>query len=331
MVNPQTTLPAAPNGPISYTDVSGVKRSLQVRGRCFNCHATKTPTWRKGHSSSTSGKLLCNKCGLAETTQSRKRARRLRENNNFGCATQILGPDTMITGDRIFGCMPSIHPTAMTQTDESRVNKPRDASRFDPFDAQATPDQAIRPSINPFLSLGGEEIFSPGTGPVNTDEEVRNDGSDGLAGALSSNPFGVRSGQQFSQVGAGVFRLDAQTLATRYRTPAITYWDECVHHFVKDVLCGVWNADGSLRVEVMSAIREYRGNLYVTSVGTGTDLRLATIVHPGPASIQEVTKEFYEQTRDPSFGRTVYGHRRFIPGMALRSRWQSRFKVTQIS
>ncbi|KAJ7435696.1 hypothetical protein B0H11DRAFT_2113041 [Mycena galericulata] len=224
--------------------------------------------------------------------------------------------------------MPSIHPTAMTQTDESRVNKPRDASRFgvvksNPFKIttylfQTPPIPRRLPTRQsglqsiPFSHWVARRSSLPEQDQVLLSREVHNDGSDGLAGALSSNPSGVRSGQQFSQVGAGVFRLDAQTLATRYRTPAITYWDE------------------SFVLRVMSAVREYRGNLYVTSVGTGTDLRLATIVHPGPASIQEVTKEFYEQTRDPSFGRTVDGHRRFIPGIALRSRWQSRFKVTQI-
>jgi hypothetical protein len=40
-------------------------------------------------------------------------------------------------------------------------------------------------------------------------------------------------------------------------------------------LAGFEKADGSLHVEVMSGIREYSGNLYVASVGTGDDLRLA--------------------------------------------------------
>ncbi|KAJ7465841.1 hypothetical protein B0H11DRAFT_2049516 [Mycena galericulata] len=160
MVNPQTTLPAAPSGPISYTDVSGVKRSFQVRGRCFNCHTIKTPTWRKGHSSSTNGKLLCNKCGLAETTQGRKRACRSRENNNPGCGIQnILGPDTMITGDRLCGPTGRMHPTAMTQTDKLGVDKPHRLGQIksiqihhlsisDPTDAQATgrPDLTVHDS-----------------------------------------------------------------------------------------------------------------------------------------------------------------------------------------
>ncbi|KAJ7829492.1 hypothetical protein B0H14DRAFT_1207831 [Mycena olivaceomarginata] len=125
--------------------------------------------------------------------------------------------------------------------------------------------------------------------------------------------------------------LDARTLATRYRTPSLTYWDECVRHFVEHVLCGVWKADGSLHVEVMSGVREYSGNMYIASVGTGDNLRLATVVRTVPASIQEVAKEFYDQTRDPLFGRTVYGHRRFIRDTASPLRWQSRFKVTQQS
>ncbi|KAJ7156769.1 hypothetical protein C8R46DRAFT_1226301 [Mycena filopes] len=50
----------------SYTDVAGVKRTHEVKGRCSACETTGTPTWRCGCSSSYHGKLLCNRCGLAD-------------------------------------------------------------------------------------------------------------------------------------------------------------------------------------------------------------------------------------------------------------------------
>ncbi|KAJ7300550.1 hypothetical protein DFH08DRAFT_946392 [Mycena albidolilacea] len=126
--------------------------------------------------------------------------------------------------------------------------------------------------------------------------------------------------------------LDAQTLATRYRVPALTYWDKCVHHFVAQVLCAVWGTDGTLDVSSRSGIQQYPGNLYVASVGTGHDLRLATVVLPVPtSSVEEVVKVFHDQTRDPSFQRALRGHGRFvrIPEGNVPSLWQSRLNVAQ--
>ncbi|KAJ7862242.1 hypothetical protein B0H14DRAFT_2740654, partial [Mycena olivaceomarginata] len=120
-------------------------------------------------------------------------------------------------------------------------------------------------------------------------------------------------------------------LATHYRTPATTYLDKCVHHFIESVLGGRLDRDGRLHVEFASCIREYQGNIYVASVGTGDTLHWETSVLPGPKLIQDVAKQFYDQTRDPIFRRTVFGHKRFIRDEALlgeSTRWQSRFRTT---
>jgi hypothetical protein len=157
-----------------------------------------------------------------------------------------------------------------------------------------------------------------------------------VAGTIESGSLPYAVGYRFC--------FDAQALAIReslafeqprlvdvyrgYRTPAITYWDECVRHFVTHVLCGVCKADGSLDVKVMSGIREYDGNLYIASLGTGKQLRLATVVRSGQVPIRDLADELYAQTGDPFLGRTVYGHRRFI--QTLPKRWQSRFQTTPV-
>ncbi|KAH9973537.1 hypothetical protein BGW80DRAFT_1127739, partial [Lactifluus volemus] len=49
-----------------YTDEANTKLSNRIRRQCFNCKAIETSTWRR--SVLTTGKLLCNKCGLFERT-----------------------------------------------------------------------------------------------------------------------------------------------------------------------------------------------------------------------------------------------------------------------
>ncbi|KAF8508040.1 hypothetical protein BU17DRAFT_11675, partial [Hysterangium stoloniferum] len=49
-----------------YTDDVGVKESPVVKRRCFNCQSSETPGWRK--SKLNVGKILCNKCGIYEST-----------------------------------------------------------------------------------------------------------------------------------------------------------------------------------------------------------------------------------------------------------------------
>ncbi|KAF8521409.1 hypothetical protein BU17DRAFT_16770, partial [Hysterangium stoloniferum] len=49
-----------------YTDDVGVKESPVVKRRCFNCRSSEAPSWRK--SKLNVGKILCNKCGIYEST-----------------------------------------------------------------------------------------------------------------------------------------------------------------------------------------------------------------------------------------------------------------------
>ncbi|KAG9040170.1 hypothetical protein FRB95_000099 [Tulasnella sp. JGI-2019a] len=60
--------------PTMYTSDAASKETLQLRRRCFNCHATKPPSWRR--STLHPGKIVCNKCGLYERTHSRPRPHR---------------------------------------------------------------------------------------------------------------------------------------------------------------------------------------------------------------------------------------------------------------
>ncbi|KAI8987231.1 hypothetical protein BDF20DRAFT_848950 [Mycotypha africana] len=41
--------------------------------RCFNCHSTNAPSWRRSISEKSKGSLLCNACGLYEKTQGTNR------------------------------------------------------------------------------------------------------------------------------------------------------------------------------------------------------------------------------------------------------------------
>ncbi|KAG7086134.1 hypothetical protein E1B28_002093 [Marasmius oreades] len=60
---PQNTPPHEDNG-ITYTEDASTRLSNKIQRRCFNCGETKTTAWRR--SQDYPGKLLCNKCGLAE-------------------------------------------------------------------------------------------------------------------------------------------------------------------------------------------------------------------------------------------------------------------------
>ncbi|KAH9031557.1 hypothetical protein EDB84DRAFT_1242099, partial [Lactarius hengduanensis] len=51
-----------------YTEDANVRLTQRIRRRCVNCKATETSTWRRSLLST--GKLLCNKCGLFERTHS---------------------------------------------------------------------------------------------------------------------------------------------------------------------------------------------------------------------------------------------------------------------
>ncbi|KAJ8075241.1 hypothetical protein PM082_019574 [Marasmius tenuissimus] len=53
---------------VVYTEDASTRLSSRVRRRCFTCGETETSAWRR--SNHNPGKLLCNKCGLAERKSS---------------------------------------------------------------------------------------------------------------------------------------------------------------------------------------------------------------------------------------------------------------------
>ncbi|KAJ7466382.1 hypothetical protein FB451DRAFT_940122, partial [Mycena latifolia] len=57
--------------PVVHTDDVATKLSDRMHYCCFNCCTGETSTWRRSNLSS--GKVLCNKCGLFERTHSRPR------------------------------------------------------------------------------------------------------------------------------------------------------------------------------------------------------------------------------------------------------------------
>ncbi|KAJ7102669.1 hypothetical protein C8R43DRAFT_232151 [Mycena crocata] len=68
----------APHGlPVQHTDDAASKETQYLRRRCFNCHTTEPPSWRR--STLNPGKIVCNKCGLYERTHLRARPLRFDE------------------------------------------------------------------------------------------------------------------------------------------------------------------------------------------------------------------------------------------------------------
>jgi GATA-binding protein len=63
--------------PIQHTDDAASKETQYLRRRCFNCHTTEPPSWRR--STLNPGKIVCNKCGLYERTHLRPRPLRFDE------------------------------------------------------------------------------------------------------------------------------------------------------------------------------------------------------------------------------------------------------------
>lgn len=62
---------------IHHTDDAASKETQYLRRRCFNCHTTEPPSWRR--STLNPGKIVCNKCGLYERTHLRPRPLRFDE------------------------------------------------------------------------------------------------------------------------------------------------------------------------------------------------------------------------------------------------------------
>jgi GATA-binding protein len=81
--------------PVQHTDDAASKETQYLRRRCFNCHTTEPPSWRR--STLNPGKIVCNKCGLYERTHLRPRPLRfdeLRAGNKARKAAKNASPKT---------------------------------------------------------------------------------------------------------------------------------------------------------------------------------------------------------------------------------------------
>ncbi|KAK0206964.1 hypothetical protein DFS33DRAFT_1318111, partial [Desarmillaria ectypa] len=68
----------SPPSPILYSfPPYRLTQTQYLRRRCFNCHTTEPPSWRR--STLNPGKIVCNKCGLYERTHLRPRPLRFDE------------------------------------------------------------------------------------------------------------------------------------------------------------------------------------------------------------------------------------------------------------
>jgi hypothetical protein len=79
MCHPMTMSYLSPHSglPVQHTDDAASKETQYLRRRCFNCHTTEPPSWRR--STLNPGKIVCNKCGLYERTHLRPRPLRFDE------------------------------------------------------------------------------------------------------------------------------------------------------------------------------------------------------------------------------------------------------------
>ncbi|KAI0776183.1 hypothetical protein BD413DRAFT_610857 [Trametes elegans] len=76
-MQPLSCLPAHSGLMVQHTDDAASKETQYLRRRCFNCHTTEPPSWRR--STLNPGKIVCNKCGLYERTHLRARPLRFDE------------------------------------------------------------------------------------------------------------------------------------------------------------------------------------------------------------------------------------------------------------
>ena len=84
------------NLPVQHTDDAASKETQYLRRRCFNCHTTEPPSWRR--STLNPGKIVCNKCGLYERTHLRPRPLRFDELRSRSKARK---PSKSITSPKI--------------------------------------------------------------------------------------------------------------------------------------------------------------------------------------------------------------------------------------
>ena len=63
--------------PVQHTDEAASEETQRLRRRCYNCHTTEPPSWRR--STLTPAKIACDQCGPYERTDLRPRPLRFDE------------------------------------------------------------------------------------------------------------------------------------------------------------------------------------------------------------------------------------------------------------
>jgi GATA-binding protein, other eukaryote len=112
-VSPHTGLP------VQHTDDAASKETQYLRRRCFNCHTTEPPSWRR--STLNPGKIVCNKCGLYERTHLRARPLRFDElrAGNKGRKNSIVKGPVGVTGPSASGAPPPVPVPSETSPKQS--------------------------------------------------------------------------------------------------------------------------------------------------------------------------------------------------------------------
>ncbi|KAG5219933.1 Homobasidiomycete-specific transcription factor [Salix suchowensis] len=127
------------------------KETQYLRRRCFNCHTTEPPSWRR--STLNPGKIVCNKCGLYERTHLRPRPLRfdeLRAGNkarkNSSAAQQQAGQGG--AGGRKESASPKVKG-ASVKKEPREYGLPRRSSVSSPLSVYSSPPHLPRPSTRP--------------------------------------------------------------------------------------------------------------------------------------------------------------------------------------
>ncbi|KAG6335948.1 hypothetical protein ID866_3137 [Astraeus odoratus] len=118
--HPASYLSPATGGavPIQHTDDAASKETQYLRRRCFNCHTTEPPSWRR--STLNPGKIVCNKCGLYERTHLRPRPLRFDELRAGGKTRKAAGG---APGDKKGSKVPAASSAATASTGSPQVKK----------------------------------------------------------------------------------------------------------------------------------------------------------------------------------------------------------------
>ncbi|EAU84465.1 hypothetical protein CC1G_01461 [Coprinopsis cinerea okayama7 len=164
--------------PVQHTDDAASKETQYLRRRCFNCHTTEPPSWRR--STLNPGKIVCNKCGLYERTHLRPRPLRFDElragNKARKAGKRTLSPKSRTNGVAATNSPPATGPVKKeprefglvrrsSVSSSSSVHSGSGASDWDDSvsvysSGSAPPTSFNSPNVSPF-PLSRDESSSP--------------------------------------------------------------------------------------------------------------------------------------------------------------------------